>query len=59
VDKKKKKLERSQLIKDLQEVQVPETELALLTSLSTIQVYLFEVCQKTPCMSNRPCLTES
>jgi len=49
VDKKKKKLERSQLIKDLQEVQVPETELALLTSLSTIQVYLFEVWPKTPC----------
>jgi ATP-dependent RNA helicase DHX37/DHR1 len=38
IDKKKKKSERGQLIEKLQSVQVPDTELALLTSLSTIQV---------------------
>lgn len=41
IDKKKKKSERSQLIEKLQSVQVPDTELALLTSLSSIQVILF------------------
>ena len=38
IDKKKKKSERTQLIEKLQNVQVPDTELALLTSLSSIQV---------------------